>query len=811
MNEEQTKHDLITPALVAAGWDTMPYKLAFEQQVAPGRVGSMGAKKVPRRADYVLMCGAKRVAVVEAKADTQEASAGEAQAREYGAALGVRYAFATNGRKVRTYDLEKGTMSECGEMVFPTPVELMKEVAASEGALTELERACREKAFLAKTRYYQERAVEGIIRALGHGKKNALVTLATGTGKTFIAYQLVKKLVEVKWSRNEALGKRKPRVLFLADRNILASQAMESFSKGFEEGECYRLEAGAKKVPLDRTVYFTLYQTLLGKGEGEALGDGEAVKMKAFKKDFFDLVIVDECHRGGANDESAWRVVLDYFVEASHVGLTATPKCDKNGSTYEYFGKPVYEYSLKQGIEDGFLTPYRVKVCHSTISTYRYNWDDIVENEEVLDKDRTYLNDELEHKKISIPERDRHFVRELLEVMPLDEKAIIFCVTQAHALRIAWLIREEAGKRGKIGAHFCERVTAEDGEAGEMYLRQFRDNESTEPMILTTSQKLSTGVDACNVRSIVLLKDVQSMIEFKQIIGRGTRLYEGKAYFTIYDFTDATKKFYDPAWDGPVVCAKCGKNPCECKKPVPKVCPKCGQIPCVCEKSVHEECPVCGCWPCICEKPPLPGVKVTLANGRILIVYWDELILFDGKMMGAEAFLNKFVAAVKGLAKTSKALKARWADMTTREGLLETLARAGFDEEKLKEIQANVKRTDCDILDVMLDIAYDVAPVTRAIRAEAAKASAKRAGWLGREVAAADQATAKERAALSDVILKSYVKEGVWTLTAVAFRDLLVQKYGGVQDACRRLGWRAPDEANEFYERLQKGLYAVAE
>ena len=783
MNEAQTRHDLIDPALHEAGWNRPPARIAMEQQVAPGRVESDGRSHKPEKADYVLMYGNRRIAVVEAKSDEKSVDAGEAQTRHYAEALGVRFAFSTNGRAVRSYDLVAGTTSDVEFMHFPTPGELMDLLKRTDNE-SPLERICREIPFLAKTRYYQERAVEAVIRAFGQGKKNALITLATGTGKTFIAYQLVKKLVEAKWNR-KSIGLRKPRVLFLADRNILADQANESFH--FAQNECYRLNAAMDNPPLDRTVYFTLYQTLLGKGEGEELGeeDVKEVKFKRFPKDFFDLVIIDECHRGGANDESAWRAVLDYFESASHLGLTATPKCDVNGSTYGYFGEPVYQYSLREGIADGFLTPYRVKLCHSTIGGYQYQRGDVVVNGEELDKDRFYANDELERDRIEILERDRHFVEELFKVMPADEKAIVFCVTQEHAMRITHFIREEAKKHGIYATHYCERVTADDGARGEQYLKEFRNNENEVPTILTTSQKLSTGVDACNVRSIVLMKQVKSMVEFKQIVGRGTRLYDGKAYFTIYDFTGATDKFADPEWDGEIVCRKCGKNPCECENDG-----RGGK-----ERKPHPPCENCGCWPCVCEKPSGKTIKVTLSSGRVINAYWQDKIIFDNEMLSAADFLNRFALAIRKATSTPELLKECWADMAKRRDFIEAMEMIGFNADKLREIQRNTGKIDYDILDVMLDIAYDVAPVTRAFRAE--KAQSHIAGL------------SKECNSLLGVMLANYVRDGVWTLTAESFRDLLLQRYGTLGGAYGRLGFKTPLDALSFYDRIQKEIYAA--
>ena len=808
LNEAQTRLNYIDPALRDAGWAESPFAMAVEQKVneiAPGRVESDGLSHKPLRADYVLMHGARRIAVVEAKRYSEGLDAGEAQARHYAEALGCRFAFSTNGRDIRFFDLAMGTAHDVGGMFFPTPAELLLLLESADDA-NALVRVTREIPWARpggrEIRYYQERAVENAIRALGDGQKNILVTLATGTGKTMIAFQLVWKLVQAKW-RRDSLGLRKPRVLFLADRNILADQAMETFD-AFAKGECFRLEAGCDDPPLDRTVYFTLYQTLLGEAEessapgapppgtaaASATYEAAAPKVRytRFARNFFDLVIVDECHRGGANDESAWRAVLDYFKTASHFGLTATPKCDDNGSTYAYFGKPVYEYSLAQGIADGFLSPYRVKRCLSTIEKYRYVSGDAVSDPDAIDMAREYTSDEIERARILIEERDRHFVLELFDGgrMPLDQKAIVFCATQEHAARIANLIREEAKRRGVGAAHYCERVTAADGAIGEQYLREFRNSENVVPTILTTSQKLSTGVDACNVRAIVLFKEVKGMVEFKQIIGRGTRRYDGKPYFTIYDFTGATDKFKDPDWDGPVVCPKCGRNPCECdRKPA-------GEPPA--PPAPKPPCPVCGCDPCICEKRPREPVKVKLADGRLVAANWRESVFFDNEMLTAAEFLNRFAAAVKGATGTSDNLADEWRDMESRGELLERLAALGFDRDKLVEIQQRTDHQACDILDVMMDIAYGEAPITREMRAAKARKALGAGG---------------ERAALSETILENYVRDGVWTLTRENFTGLLKLRYMSLPAAIRALGFADAAEAVAYYASVQRGIYAA--
>jgi type I restriction enzyme, R subunit len=329
-----------------------------------------------------------------------------------------------------------------------------------------------------------------------------------------------------------------------------------------------------------------------------------------YPPDFFDLVIIDECHRGGANDESTWRDILEYFSPAVQLGLTATPKRHDNVDTYKYFGEPVYVYSLKDGINDGFLTPFRVRQISTTLDEYVYTSDDhVVEGE--IEAGKRYEEADF-NKSIEIREREAKRVKLFMERIDQREKTLVFCATQSHALIVRDLINQN---KTSTDPNYCQRVTAEDGSLGDQWLREFQDNEKTIPTILTTSQKLSTGVDARNVRNIVLMRPVNSMIEFKQIIGRGTRLFDGKDYFTIYDFVKAYQHFSDPDWDGPPIadepCDKCGQYPCECETAEPEPCEVCGKLPCEC---AEEPCAVCGQVRCVCKKKK--RVKVKLATGR---------------------------------------------------------------------------------------------------------------------------------------------------------------------------------------------------
>ena len=786
MNEAQTRRTLIDPALIAAGWSYGNASWIPELPVAPGRIGSDAEHHSPKFADYVLFVGNSRVAVVEAKRDTADFDAGESQARFYAEALGLRFAYATNGIKVLEIDIATQETRVFPMAEFPRPDAIVARLNTIQR--TQLEIACAavpwSRAGAKGVRYYQARAVESVIRKFGNGEKRVLLTLATGTGKTFIAYQLVHKLMSVKWQRTN-LGVAEPRVLFITDRNVLADQAFDSFC--FQSGKCFRYEAG-KELKLDRQIYFTLFQTLLGE-------DGNETKYKMFGKDFFDLVIIDECHRGGATDESQWRKILDYFDCAAHLGLTATPKADVNGSTYEYFGQPAYIYSLRQGIEDGFLSPYRVERCKSTLEKYQVTDGDIINFPEEIDDDRVYDNDELERLHILIKERDRHFVEELFKVMPLDQKAIVFCVSQKHARRIARLINEEAKRRGVYKPHYCETVTADAGSYGDYYLRLFRDNGLKIPTILTTSEKLSTGVDACNIRSIVFYRNCRSMVEFRQIIGRGTRTYSGKPYFKIYDFVGATDNFKDDDWWRPdVPCPKCGENPCVCKKPEHKVCEVCGKWPCVCEKV----CPRCGMPKSACICPPKQDheIEIRLSSGRDISAIWESYVFFDDEMILVKDFLERFVSAVRRSVDDPDALRRKWSTEESRKDFLDSIADAGFTVENLLDVQKYAGLQEYDVLDVMLDLAYNVYPVTRAMRVE------RLADELSK--------MSESRRRFAEIVLSNYVQDGVWKLNRNTFRDVLNQLYhGNAPMALKDLGFSSPADALNFFSELQRRLYAA--
>ena len=517
MNEAETRAEHIDPALASAGWGVVEgSRIRREFAITPGRIEVHGRRAKSHQADYVLIYRNTKLAVVEAKAWDEPLTKGLAQAKDYAAKLSIRTAYCTNGQGV--YGVDMTTGREGGVERYPTPGELWATTFAEENAWRDRFAAVpfEDKGGSHPSRYYQDIAVDRVMDAIARDQQRILLTLATGTGKTFIAFQIAWKLFHSRWNLSrEPL--RRPRILFLADRNILADQAYNAFS-AFPEDALVRIApADIRKkgqVPKNGSLFFTIFQTFMS-GTG---ADGKpSPYFGDYPPDFFDFIVIDECHRGGANDESNWRDILDYFAPAVQLGLTATPKREDNIDTYKYFGDPVYIYSLKDGINDGFLTPFKVRQISTTLDDYVYTPDDkLIEGE--IEAGRRYAEGDF-NKIIEIKEREAGRVKIFMDAINQNEKTLVFCATQDHALAVRDLINQMKTSKDPS---YCQRVTADDGELGEQHLRTFQDNEKLVPTILTTSQKLSTGVDARNIRNIVLMRLINSMIEFKQIIGRGT-------------------------------------------------------------------------------------------------------------------------------------------------------------------------------------------------------------------------------------------------------------------------------------------------
>ncbi|MBN3945201.1 MAG: DEAD/DEAH box helicase family protein [Nostoc sp. NMS7] len=772
MNEAETRAELIDPALKAAGWGMIEGSRIRRELIAPGRLVGNGKRAQSDIADYVLVYRGEKLAVIEAKKRGLPDTEGLGQAKKYAEKLQTRFAYSTNG--IGLYQVDMHTGAEGYVNQYPTPDELW-DVTFSEAnewrdrfAAIPFEDISGTK----EARYYQHNAIKHVLEAIAQDKNRILLTMATGTGKTFIAFQLAWKLFQSRWNLSQK-PTRRPRILFLCDRNILANQAYNDFS-AFPDDALVRIDPEAIKkrgrVPKNGSVFFTIFQTFM---TGQDEEGNSTPKFSDYPPDFFDFIIIDECHRGGANNESTWRGILEYFSPAVQLGLTATPKRENNADTYAYFGDPVYTYALKDGINDGFLSPFKVKQIETTLDEYIYSSeDDLIEGE--IDSTKTYTQTNF-NRIIEIEERERYRVQLFMEAIDQNQKTLVFCASQDHALAVRNLINQM-----KISSdpNYCVRVTADDGKLGEQHLSTFQDNEKTIPTILTTSQKLSTGVNARNVRNIVLMRPINSMIEFKQIIGRGTRLFDGKDYFTIYDFVKAYEHFNDPEWDGepqePVVVKK--------REGVDKY-----KVSTTDAGKDSIETPE--------ERRP-QKIKIKLADGKERTLQHQMSTSFwspDGKPMNAAEFVERLFGEIPELFKDEDELRAIWSRPDTRKALLEGLAEKGYGEEQLTDISRLIDAEKSDLYDVLAYIAYASAPMSRRERVLAHK-SLIFSRYIGKQQE------------FLDFVLEQYIKAGVGELDRSKLPQLLELKYHAVRDAVEELGSVA--NISEVFIGFQQYLYS---
>jgi type I restriction enzyme R subunit len=769
MNEAETRAEYIDPALTAAGWGVVDgSKVLREYPITPGRIEGSGRRGKSLMADYVLVYRNRKIGVIESKAWDTQLTDGVGQAKDYATKMAVRFAYATNGQGIYAIDMQTGKEHELRG--YPTPDELWTMTFAAVDAWRDRFAAVpfEDKSGSHPSRYYQDIAVERVLAAVSKNQQRILLTLATGTGKTFIAFQIAWKLFQSRWNLSREPSRR-PRILFLADRNILADQAYNAFS-AFPEDAMVRIAPDdirkKGKVPKNGSLFFTIFQSFMS---GPPQDDKPSPYFGDYPRDFFDLIVVDECHRGGANDESNWREILDYFSPAVQLGLTATPKRQENVDTYAYFGEPVYIYSLKEGINDGFLTPFKVKQISTTLDEYVYTLDDkLIEGE--VESGKRYTESDF-NKIIEIKEREAHRVKLFMDQIDQNEKTLVFCATQDHALAVRDLINQMKTSKDP---NYCQRVTANDGALGEQYLRDFQDNEKSIPTILTTSQKLSTGVDARNIRNIVLMRPIGSMIEFKQIIGRGTRLFDGKDYFTIYDFVNAHHHFSDPEWDG---------EPIE-REPTARVS----------GTGRRDKGPIIG--PPAPPYEKTPKIKVKLADGKersiqhmMVTSFWHP----DGTPMSAQQFLEMLFGKLPEFFKSESELRALWSVPGTRAKLLQGLAEKGFGREQMAEMQRVIDAEKSDLFDVLAHVAYALPTLTRAQRATTARTEIN------------NNFNSKQQAFL-DFVLSHYVSVGVEELDQSKLTPLLRLKYhDSIADALADLG--KPEEIGKVFAGFQKYLY----
>jgi len=776
MNEAETRAEHIDPALAAAGWGVVEgSRIRREYPITLGRLEGHGRRGKPLSADYVLIYRNTKLAVVEAKPWDDPLTEGVGQAKDYADKLAIRFTYSSNGQGFYGIDMQTGREGELA--AFPTPDELWSRTFAKPNVWRDRFATVPtpDKSGSWHIRFYQEIAVERVLERIAADKNRILLTLATGTGKTSIAFQIAWKLFQTRWNLSGE-PTRRPRILFLADRNNLANQAFNDFTSfnAFADDAMVRVKPDdirkKGKVPKNASLFFTIFQTFMS---GPPKDGKPSPYFGEYPPDFFDFIVIDECHRGGANDESTWRAILTYFSPAVQLGLTATPKRKDNIDTYKYFGEPVYVYSLKDGINDGYLTPFRVKQIATTLDEYVYTPDDsVIEGE--IEAGRRYEERDF-NKIIEIKQREAYRVKLFMEQIQPDDKTLVFCASQVHALAVRDLVNQMKTSKDP---GYCQRVTAQDGELGNGYLLAFQDNERTIPTILTTSQKLSTGVDARNIRNIVLMRPINSMIEFKQIIGRGTRLYDGKDYFTIYDFVKAHHHFSDPEWDGEPV----EPEPSEPKAPKPY--------------PPDEPAPNPRLADGIAAKPRPAKIKVKLADGKARTIQHMMCTTFwhpDGTPMSAQQFMELLFGKLPDFFKNEAELRALWSAPDTRKRLLEGLAEKGFGKDQLTEMQKIIDAERSDLFDVLAHVAYALAPLTREERAQHAK------------VAINHRFNSKQQTFL-DFVLSHYVAVGVDQLDQEQLAPLLHLKYqDSIADAVADLG--RPDEIGKVFSGFQKYLY----
>jgi type I restriction enzyme R subunit len=717
MNEADTCRTYVVPLLQAAGWETSPHRVNEQVTFTDGRIIATGTRTrrgPQKRADYLLRYARDyTIAVVEAKADYKTPGDGLQQAKFYAVMLGLKFAFATNGQGIVEFDFITGQERELDH--FPSPDELWARLHAQ----TRLNAAARGHLLTPLNhqdgkalRYYQEIAINRIVQAVFQGKQRVLVTMATGTGKTLVAFQVCWKLWSARWNRSGA--HRRPKILYLADRNILIDDPKDKTFAPFGDAR-HKIEHG--QIVLSREIYFAIYQAIADE-------EGRPGLYRQFPADFFDLILVDECHRGSARADSLWREVLDYFAPAVKVGMTATPLRDETRDTYTYFGNPVYTYSLRQGIDDGFLAPYRVHRVVTDVDAlgWRPTPGELDEFGRLI-PDEEYQTKDFE-RVVALQARTEAIARHLADFMRQNgrfDKTLVFCVDQDHADAMRRALNNLNADLVQQHPDYVCRVTADEGDIGRMHLSTFQDVETPSPVILTTSQLLTTGVDAPTVKNIALVRVIGSLAEFKQIIGRGTRVRDdyGKLFFNIIDYTgSATRQFADPEFDGEPALVD--------EITIDEQGNVTGQMMTGAEAGAEPS-----AEPANVEFPDggLPGTPIGdpgdasqpprkyYVDGGTVVVIAHVVYELDahGKKLRVVRYTDYSAEKVRDLYPNAAILRQHWADPEARSSIIAKLAERGVD---FAELAAAANQPDADPFDLLCHVAFNAPLRTRRERAE---------------------------------------------------------------------------------------------
>lgn len=787
MNEADTCRKFVVPKLQAAGWDTEPHRINEQVTFTDGRIivtGRKARRRPGKRADYILRYRPDMpIAVVEAKPEYKTPGEGLQQAKDYAEILGLKFVFATNGLSIVEFDYTTG--KERVISAFPTPEELWTRLRGKE-------KISHEQAHRLLTpiynlsgkppRYYQVIAINLAVQAILQGKRRILLTMATGSGKTLVAFQVCWKLWTSRWNREGT--HRRPRILYLSDRNILIDDPKDKTFAPFGDAR-WKIEKGEAKK--GREMYFAIYQAI-------ARDERRPGLYRDYPPDFFDLIIVDECHRGSASDTSNWREILEYFEPAFQLGMTATPLRKDNADTYRYFGKPIYTYSLRQGIDDGFLAPYRV---HRIITT----WDAAGWRPSKDDKDRygREIPDEEYHTRdfervVALRARTKAVANHLTEFLKTTDryaKTIVFCVDQEHADEMRRALGNSNADLLKEHSDYVCRVTSDEGGIGRGHLSNFQDIERLTPVILTTSQMLTTGVDMPTVQNVALVRVINSMTDFKQIIGRGSRVRDdyGKLFFSILDYTgSATRLFADPDFDG--------EPSIETEQYIDEK----GQ-PIQREEVIHYEEEIITADRV--SQPPLPDDseetqrrKFYFDGGRVEIAsHIVHELDPDGKQLRVIQFTDYTAEKVRTLFCNAPELRGKWADPHHRREIIKMLADRGIDFDELAE---TARQPDADPLDLLCHLAFNAPLRTRRERAQRLRADKK--DFF-------DQYGMEARQILNE-LLDKYTEYGT---AQFVLPDVLqlppISEHGTILDIARLFG--GEDQLVEAVNQLQTLLYAA--
>jgi len=797
--EADTCRKFVVPKLQAAGWDSDPHSIAEQRSFTDGRIvvrGNKAERKKKKRADYLLRYTRDfPIAVSEAKAEYKKAADGLQQSKEYAEILGLKFAYATNGKEIVEFDFITGI--ERAVETFPTPAELWSRLRAGV-KLTDDTAASRllTPANLTtgrEPRYYQRIAIDRAVQSILQGRKRVLLTMATGTGKTDVAFQICWKLWTSKWNA-KGDPTRKPRILYLSDRNFLVDDPKDKTFSSFGDA-LWKIEGGV--VTHGREMYFATYQSI-------ARDERRPGLYKEFARDFFDLIIVDECHRGSARDDSNWREILEYFEPAYQLGMTATPKREDNRDTYLYFGNPIYTYSLRQGIDDGFLAPYRVHriVTQWDAAGWRPSKDDLDRYGREI-PDEVYTTADFE-RRVALRARTQAVARHLTDFLKRTDrfaKTIVFCVEQEHASEMRTALNNLNTDLVQQYPDYVCRVTADEGDIGRGHMQRFQDVETRTPVILTTSQLLTTGLDAPTCRNVVLVRLVNSMVEFKQIIGRGTRVRDdyGKLWFNILDYTGtATRNFADPAFDGDPAFATqeeidehgrmirtevlTAENAEDAEKQTDEI---------------HDE---------TTPYNPLSASTGERAGVRCRKFYFDggqveiaaDLVYeldADGKQLRVVKLTDYTAEKVRTLCASPDELRARWADAGQRADIIQQLAERGID---FQTVAAQTGKPDADPFDLLCHLAFNAPMLTRRQRADRVK----------KQETAFFKFFAPEAREILNELLEKYAVDGE---VQFSLPDILkvppISQHGTVSEIAEVFGGN--DQLRNAVTELQTLLYAA--